>query len=362
TQFQFPISFERQKEFIVQNISEFNQKKNTPKLIYLATKYYGKDWSKSYYYFDKLSNPFVDNGCIVNNCRVTRNKNNLNVSDAVLFHARDIEMEAISINRRSDQIWIFYTLEPPWLELVDLKKLNNVFNWTMTYRQDSDVVVKYGIKKRTDRHTPVLTIWEGRKNAALWYVSNCCTQSGREEYVQLLREFFPIDIIGGCGKEACRPANSARCYKKMKKYKFYLSFENAICKHYVTEKFYQILRYDIIPIVMGDGEYYSTIAPPDSYINAMNYPNPVDLASYLWKISENKSLYHSFFSWKNHYEIVLHPWMCSLCEKLQSKGNVSIVKHLKHWWEDEARCKKWTLSGFLPVNSVMFPCYHTHNL
>ena len=53
-------------------------------------------------------------------------------------------------------------------------------------------------------------------------------------------------------------------------YKFYLSFENSICVDYVTEKFYNALLFNTVPVVYG-GADYSRLAPNMSYINIRNY-------------------------------------------------------------------------------------------
>lgn len=34
-------------------------------------------------------------------------------------------------------------------------------------------------------------------------------------------------------------------------YKFYLSFENALCDQYVTEKFWRRMAEPVVPVVMG---------------------------------------------------------------------------------------------------------------
>ncbi len=36
-----------------------------------------------------------------------------------------------------------------------------------------------------------------------------------------------------------------------KDFKFYLSFENALCDEYVSEKFFQRMAQTVVPIVMG---------------------------------------------------------------------------------------------------------------
>ena len=53
---------------------------------------------------------------------------------------------------------------------------------------------------------------------------------------------------------------------------FYLSLENSLCKDYLTEKFWKILPYNVIPIVLN-GVNMTSIAPPHSYIDIKDFPN-----------------------------------------------------------------------------------------
>ena len=40
----------------------------------------------------------------------------------------------------------------------------------------------------------------------------------------------------------------ASCYQMLNNsYKFYLALENSVCQDYVTEKFFKILQYNVIP-------------------------------------------------------------------------------------------------------------------
>ena len=57
-----------------------------------------------------------------------------------------------------------------------------------------------------------------------------------------------VNIFGSCGDGDC----DEECEEEqMKSHKFYLSFENAICQDYITEKFFRAVERGLVPIVLG---------------------------------------------------------------------------------------------------------------
>ena len=121
----------------------------------------------------------------------------------------------------------------------------------------------------------------------------------------------------------------------LKKYKFYLAFENSICADYVTEKFFKPLIYEVVPIVLG-GADYTKFAPPHSYINALvDFKSPKELADYLLFLNSNDQLYARYFDWRKDYTIsIFDPkgW-CHLC-KLVNDLTVpnKVYSDIQHWW------------------------------
>ena len=72
-------------------------------------------------------------------------------------------------------------------------------------------------------------------------------------------------------------------------------------KDYVTEKFFKILPYNVIPVVFN-GANMSAIAPPHSYINAEDFSSVEQLAEYLQLVASNDSLFASYFWWRDYYK------------------------------------------------------------
>ena len=69
-------------------------------------------------------------------------------------------------------------------------------------------------------------------------------------------------------------------------YPFYLSFENSLCKNYITRRFWDPIvgghNYQI-PVVIGGTslEENSSIAPPNSFIHVKNFSSPKMLADHM---------------------------------------------------------------------------------
>ena len=199
------------------------------------------------------------------------------------------------------QRWIFFLLESP----VNLRRnpvsLKGLFNWTMTYRIDSDIFLPYGHYTRLNPDEISLkstNYAEGKDKLAVWLVSHCGTL--RDKFVKKLVKYIKIDVFGSCGKifdqqESC-PKGSQECDHKLKGYKFYLSFENSFCVDYITEKYWRPLLLNIVPVVMGGASYENKqLAIPGSFINTANFESVEALAKYLLYLNANDTAYNEYF-------------------------------------------------------------------
>lgn len=127
------------------------------------------------------------------------------------------------------------------------------------------------------------------------------------------------------------------------KYFFYLSFENSLCKDYLTEKVFNIMQYDIVPVVYG-GSNYSNHLPPHSYIDANDFATATELANYLKYLTNNIQEYAKYFWWKKYYKSVTTPLSYNnLCDKLYKFTSVpgrQFVKSYKNMdsWLNDGQC------------------------
>ena len=210
-------------------------------------------------------------------------------------------------------------------------------NATLTYRSDSEMYHPYDIIKRRTNITGTeyipTTHWQNKTGSVVWLVSDCTTKSKRETIVKELAKYIDVDVFGRCTNKRCNDTSTKCVERYARNYKFYLSFENSMCKDYVTEKLFNALRAEIIPVVFG-GANYAHYAPNGSYINVMDFKSPRELARFLQNLGTHERNYYRYFHWKTEYEFN-HKYIkfCQICEALNyGLGDGKHVYKLNNWW------------------------------
>lgn len=250
-------------------------------------------WTKSqighgnlFKFMDTGQRAFIRRRCAVNNCFVTSNRsflNNLKLFDAVLFHGPDLSYTVMRLPRKKNprQIYVFVSMESSTYYPMCNGVYNEYFNWTWTYRLDSEVYYGYFIikNKKGDIIGPKKVMhWlkaeemksidvklkknlNSKKITAAWFVSNCNTASKREKIAKLLQQGLAtynmtVDIYGDCGNKYCPRSQMKECLRILETdYYFYFSFENTHTDDYVTEKLLHALQHYTVPIVYGGANY-----------------------------------------------------------------------------------------------------------
>ncbi|XP_043230579.1 glycoprotein 3-alpha-L-fucosyltransferase A-like [Amphibalanus amphitrite] len=289
---------------------------------------------------------FVRNGCPVNTCELTTSRSQIDTADAVLFKDR---FHGPHGQRRPGQAWIMYLLECP-MHTVSFKHVQPLFNWTATYRHDSDIVAPYEKWVYYDdsvhfRKQEINYAAKKTKKVA-WFVSNCGAINKRLQYAKELAKYIEVDIYGSCGTKKCPRSMGKKCFEKLSnEYKFYLAFENSNCRDYITEKFFvNGLQHNVLPIVMGaHPDDYKRAAPEHSYIHVDDFKSPQELADFLHALDRDDHLYNSYFQWKGTGEFINTYFFCRLCAMLHDEGHQKTIPDLNEWWRGAGTCVtgKW---------------------
>lgn len=296
------------------------------KLILLYTKFFGDFWN-DHPSLGPLRPPILPGREAFDDCEykceITYERELLPLTDAVGFHGPDIHRLSNSLPNRTrpDQIWFYYILENP-TNCNTSSSLNGIFNWTMSYRQNSEIYIPYGKYSPLEPGEKVKDVDLAYKDLFVAWMASNCRETERNGYVGELQKFIPVDVFGNCGKFTCpRPRRSASCRLLLKRYKFYLAFENGNCHDYITEKYWDnALENDIVPVVMGGANYSNpALAIPNSYIDVRDFSSPKELAEYLVYLYQNDTAYMEYFQWKKKYKLVAPMRACSMCTALYNQ-------------------------------------------
>nr|CAD7458324.1 unnamed protein product [Timema tahoe] len=315
--------------------------------------------------------------CPVSNCKLTYEESVLPTADAVLFHLhrtrgrKTLPPEGVRpehqrwadngaseradgtehpIERTSDPLTVPYPGK--------LTEFNGVFNWSMSYRSDSDVPVPYGrALLLTGVEKVQMVMREANKDyhrnntkMAAILISNCGGNNGRVKYLDELKRHLEVDVYGHCGNLPCEGHYESNCLRP-NEYKFYLSFENSNCREYLTEKvWFNAYLKNSVPVIMGASlEDCGRFLPPGSYVHVDAFKSPAHLAGYLKHLAAMPAEYNAFFAWKKLFKVVNeHGYFdapvfhyCRLCEALNYNGRSrKVYEDLDKFWSVRRDCRK----------------------
>ncbi|CAJ0947401.1 unnamed protein product, partial [Mesorhabditis belari] len=281
---------------------------------------------------------FHESGCRVSNCFITVNESKFSTADVLYLSPEDFDMRP---SPKSSQITVLRLLESPE-NTQKLKFLNGKINFTASYRWDADFVIPYGkvIKGPSKKQIYI----PKKKKLGAWFVSNCVTINDRMGIVKELRKYVEIDIYGSCTNRAITQRQAESFLRN--DYQFYFAFENSNCRDYVTEKFFQALRFGAIPIVFGASlEFYQKIAPKDSFVHISQFPSIKELARFLKLVASTQELLEKFHAWRTEYSFVDTRFYCRLCALMQNPHE-KVYEDLSEWFSAEHDCVRSNFSTF----------------
>lgn len=265
-------------------------------------------------------------------CILTTDKTKLDNADAVLFHAPHLGGRKPPKKPR-EQVWVHFGMEAPPSLPSNFDKWRRLVNWTIYYRRDSDIICRYGSfisrdLQATNRNASRIGEMIVHKNrTAVWFVSNCGTSGRREAYVRVLQKHVHVDVYGACGPLKCRVNDGSgtlgiTCLQKAEQdTTYYLSFENTLCRDYMTEKAYKVYTTrSLIPVVRG-GANYSMYLPPHTFIDASTFKDATALSKYVITMKTNASEFTHLFENRNLHTMVNNDgWgstpFCEMCRRL----------------------------------------------
>uniref|UniRef100_A0AC35TGB9 Fucosyltransferase n=1 Tax=Rhabditophanes sp. KR3021 TaxID=114890 RepID=A0AC35TGB9_9BILA len=180
------------------------------------------------------------------------------------------------------------------------------FDYTLTYHSKSDAIFSYArelynktIFLQTDGD--VILKSKGILRIA-GFISNCKTQSRREDFIEKLAKYTQVDIYGKCSKNLnrisfCEKWDNICVREVIEEYPFHLVLENSMCDEYITEKYYDRFYYNSIPIV-SRRKFYSKIVPNESFIALDDYNTGKEMVNHLQYLIDNPLRYLNYFEYR----------------------------------------------------------------
>lgn len=254
--------------------------------------------------------------CSRGSCLFTHSRTEFDnpLTEAFMFYGTDIQWTDLPIPRGPSHLWGLIHEESPknnWI--LGQPDGIQLFNITSTFSRYShySVVLQFLEKLEDLTKPPLFTVAEknNKRNnnlAAVMYLhSDCDPPSDRDSYMKELMKYIQVDSYGKCLHNKDLPDHLINpltydtndLHNIQAQYKFSISFENALCHDYITEKFWRPLLIGSVPVVRGSPTIRDW-APHNSIIVAEEFTSPKQLAEYLLFLDQNDVEYEKFLKFK----------------------------------------------------------------
>ncbi|XP_012559412.1 alpha-(1,3)-fucosyltransferase 10 isoform X1 [Hydra vulgaris] len=256
--------------------------------------------------------------CFIGECYFTidRQLYNHNATMALLFYGSNFNGNDLPLPRKKLHEWgLLHEESPKNQALFMFQDIMELFNYTSTFKQQSSypISTQYIVSESYLLKPSVYTVSE--KNwmketldlASIAYIQTGCNPpSDRDAYVQELMKYIRVDSYGKCLHNKDLPVelnspskmNSKAFIEFIGKYKFVLSFENAICNDYITEKLFRTFNMGSIPIYKGAPNIRDWLPDDHSAIIVDDFNSPKDLADYINFVDSNSTVYEQYLEYK----------------------------------------------------------------
>ncbi|CAJ0591937.1 unnamed protein product, partial [Cylicocyclus nassatus] len=182
-----------------------------------------------------------------------------------------------------------------------------------------------------------------KKKGALIIVSDCETPSKRERAIRRLGKFTEITVRGRCeaklsvNKETMSTSCRSDCSidDLIATHRFYISFENADCNDYITEKYFSRISQLLLPVVRKRRIYEAAGIPSQSFIAADDFKSLEDLGNYLNFLRINDTAYLRYFEWTRHFRkpnSYRTKALCELCRDIY-KNERMMLSDIKQYYK-----------------------------
>lgn len=294
-------------------------------------------------------------------CTITNDQSLHPLADAVLFKLWDISAwlsfyfaKGTAIKyffpkyRNPNHVWVLFNDEPVSKFYEHFDAFEGVFNWTASYRRNSDVYIPFGVMKMRDADESVSVtndkldyFTSKNESGAGAMITNCIDDARRYRIISQLKRYINVSIFGYCGTKC--PDGYDSCIDVIRNYRFYLAFENSHCYDYLTEKYWRALEREQIPIVAWK-QNMTELVIPGSYINIYDFASVDDAGLHIQRVNSDPELYNSYFKWRERYKIVHPNPLCDICRKLLDRNVPRTVYHDIRGWLTDDTCEPLSVS------------------